>query len=1449
MNAEFVEIYNSQLWPEDISGYRIQGGIDYEFPLGTIIPAQDYLVIAKSPSAVTSIYGIQAPYGPFDGRLSNQGESLRLVNRSDAVLLEIPFRNQPPWPLAASGLGHSLALARPSLGESNPLAWHQSSQKGGSPGSGEIHSESPFYLLQINEVWRHPSNSNGMFIELINRDHNPIDLSGVTITVLPSATDHVIPDGVTVMSGGIYLVTADNSNLELLDASSNLSLSVPDGDRIIDVWQLIPHESNLSLGRDFEHPESPSLLSNPTPGEINASQYRPPIIFNELMFHPLGGQSDGEYLELYNRTDGPIELDGWQIDGDVEFHFPNDTVIPSKGYLVVAKNVNELRKAHAHLNESNSYGDFQGKLSNKGQTITLSRPLTWTSLPNDPTANPTPQFQLVDLLSFQDQSRWSQWADGGGSSLELKDPESDNDFAAAWADSDETEKSSWSNVELTGVLDRSAGARPRSFQIQLLGTGECMVDDIQIMQPGSPNQITNPSFESEPNDWVFQGNHIQSKIEEGVGIEASGALHITTTGRGDSHSNRIRSTLARGDLRAPGEATIRAKVRWLRGHPEILFRLQDNYIEAFHRMPIPLDLGTPGQRNSRWEDNSSPIIQNVQHQPVLPSPDDPILVTATIRDRNGIDSAVLNYRIDGDSSPWQSVKMLDDGSGVDRIAFDHIFTGTIPPQENRKIVAFHVEAVDQNSTPSKTRFPADSASQNCLVRIGDTPLDNGLGVYRLWVAKDSFDEWRSSDRPNASNEPLDATFVYNDERVIYNVGTTYSGSFFNSPRYTTPTGAACDYAIRFSGEDTFLGASKIIVSWPGLTGSPDSTLQREQFSYWMADQLDLPFNYRRYVTVFVNGTKRNTVMEDTQRPNQDMVQQWFPNDPDGDLHKIQLRYESDDLARTTTTGLKSASLELRTNPDESLQIAAYRWNWAPRSDEVTANDFEALSKLVEAVNISEPDRYLSRVQSLVDIDQWMRTFAVEHIVGNWDSYGYGNGQNMYAYKPTNGKWQLMIWDLDIGNGTGESARTSVFKLTNPFFPEVNGDTKIVRTMFQTPAIERAYWRALLDAVNGPMQENRVDQFLDTRFEKLRTAIGGNRPSSPRSISRYTQQRREYLLERFERLETEFRLISAPLGISTVTTDQNPLIVAGTGPIHLTSIRVNGVHHQPKWTDTTEWELAIPLKRAQTLLTIDGVDSADNPIGQTPQSLTVEFNGISNQLLPNLVFSEWMAINNSTLEDPSDGNFDDWFEIHNRNDVAINLSGFTLTDDLSNPSKWTFPEESEILPNGYLLVWADGDPSPSAPGEPPHVNFQLSGKGEQLALFDSQGNLIDSVQYPEQTADVSMGRFLSQTGLQESVFLPNPTPGLANPSETDLALPIRITVSHQSDLNTLSLEWDPILNTQFQLQFKPNLDPTTPWINLEEPTLDRQITIAIEPDLSTDLDQGFYRIIQLSEKAN
>jgi hypothetical protein len=48
-NTEFIELYNSNPWPEDVSGYRLSGQVDYTIPAATTIPSQGYLVVAANP--------------------------------------------------------------------------------------------------------------------------------------------------------------------------------------------------------------------------------------------------------------------------------------------------------------------------------------------------------------------------------------------------------------------------------------------------------------------------------------------------------------------------------------------------------------------------------------------------------------------------------------------------------------------------------------------------------------------------------------------------------------------------------------------------------------------------------------------------------------------------------------------------------------------------------------------------------------------------------------------------------------------------------------------------------------------------------------------------------------------------------------------------------------------------------------------------------------------------------------------------------------------------------------------------------------------------------------------------------------------------------------------------------------------------------------------------------
>ena len=86
----------------------------------------------------------------------------------------------------------------------------------------------------------------------------------------------------------------------------------------------------------------------------------------------------------------------------------------------------------------------------------------------------------------------------------------------------------------------------------------------------------------------------------------------------------------------------------------------------------------------------------------------------------------------------------------------------------------------------------------------------------------------------------------------------------------------------------------------------------------------------------------------------------------------------------------------------------------------------------------------------------------------------------------------------------------------------------------------------------------------------------------------------------------------------------------------------------------------------------------------------------------------MSSNASVIADPADGRFDDWFELYNSGATAVDLSGYSLSDDATDPSMFRIPAGYTISSHGFLLVWADGEVVENNPTRTDlHASFKLS----------------------------------------------------------------------------------------------------------------------------------------------
>ena len=125
LEDEFIELYNVGGEAVDVSGWRVSGAVSYTIPAETpALGAGGFLVLALNPSR--AIFAGANALGPWEGRIGGDGERIVLRNAGGATEDEVEFEVRFPWPVAPAGLGPSMELINPSLGNNLGSSWRPS---------------------------------------------------------------------------------------------------------------------------------------------------------------------------------------------------------------------------------------------------------------------------------------------------------------------------------------------------------------------------------------------------------------------------------------------------------------------------------------------------------------------------------------------------------------------------------------------------------------------------------------------------------------------------------------------------------------------------------------------------------------------------------------------------------------------------------------------------------------------------------------------------------------------------------------------------------------------------------------------------------------------------------------------------------------------------------------------------------------------------------------------------------------------------------------------------------------------------------------------------------------------------------------------------------------------------------------------------------------------------
>ncbi len=377
---EWVEIYNENADPLDLSDCSFSKGISFTFPPGTFLLGRSYLVVCADESAVRARYGITNTAGNWSGvtALDNSGETIALVNPSGVEMASISYNDRGRWPAGADGTGHSLALLDPFLENDDPDSWALSQALGGSPGAANFGTQSTFQdtvLIADNETWSYfkgtqasPANwTSAAFsdagwltgktgIGYGDSDDATVldDMQNAYRTIFcrkkfavadPAAIEKLMlaityDDGFYAHLNGGTEVTSRNVTGKGFDTDAGPAIepTYEEIDITAQKGKLVAGSENLLAVQVHNSGIGSSDLSF-IPRLISRKVIPPtalataPVVFNEAFI-----RTDGErWIELHNTSNATFDLSGFHITDDrrdlVRATLPAGTSIPARGFL------------------------------------------------------------------------------------------------------------------------------------------------------------------------------------------------------------------------------------------------------------------------------------------------------------------------------------------------------------------------------------------------------------------------------------------------------------------------------------------------------------------------------------------------------------------------------------------------------------------------------------------------------------------------------------------------------------------------------------------------------------------------------------------------------------------------------------------------------------------------------------------------------------------------------------------------------------------------------------------------------------------------------------------------------------------------------------------------------------------------------------------------------------
>ena len=855
-----------------------------------------------------------------------------------------------------------------------------------------------------------------------------------------------------------------------------------------------------------------------------------------------------EWIEFFNRGSETVDLGNWSLADAVSFQFPAGTQLAPNDYLIVARDPVGLSAANPDIRV---LGGWTGRLGNNDDRLQLRDALG----------------RLRDQVHYFDGGKWPELADGGGASLELRDPRADNDRAGAWAASQIAPHTSWQTYRYRGrAAPDTALVRWNEFVFGMLDAGEVLIDDVSVVEDpdGLALQLLqNGDFEDDtlggdPASWRVIGNHHGQIVSDPDDVN-NRVLHLLATGSTRDNHNHAETTLANNvPILIGKDYEVSFRARSLGGSRLLNSRLYFNKVAATHLLPLPSQMGTPGRENSQHIPNLGPTFGDLAHHPLLPGPNDPVTVRVTVEDPDGVASADLWYQVNGGN--WMSLTMLPTPEGT--------WLADVPGGQQGDIVQFYVEGRD--TAGAVTNFPAAGRESRALYRVESARPERPNHDFDILMTADDVATLRA-DTNLMSNQRLGTTVIFNGQDVYYDIGLRLKGTAFGRPG-----NASASYSIRFDDDQPFRGVHhKVLIDRSGLglagRGGQDEIITKQITN--RAGGIPGMYDDIVYVTgpeAALDGPALfSTGFEDV------FLESYYEQGSDAQVHKLEVVLtltetvdgDPESLKRTVPGFVRTDIQDLGDHKED------YRWNLL-LSNRRDRDVFDPMVAMAQAWSLEAAELQLATQQTM-DVDAWMRMFAMVNLVGASDTYGRGSPHNLkLVVDPQDQRVAPMPWDLD-GNFSLAS--------NSPLWSD-QAEWNNLRKIIELPANTRRFYGHLHDLIATAFSPATTG-FWTSHYASLANENYGQ-------IDNFIRQRSGFVWDQLPELVPFAAMIDATTG------GEGEVTIQGTGWIDVERIYVRG-QLEPldvTWIDQEHWQAVIRMVPNGREIDVEAFDKFDNRVG-------------------------------------------------------------------------------------------------------------------------------------------------------------------------------------------------------------------------------------------------------------